>query len=399
MTVSADSSFLRHADWLWSARRVGDPEVFRKLVRLVTARVADVDGRPVRDTPLLRADELAAAIGFAGELWVKDDTGNVAGSHKVRHLIGLALHALSTDPGDVRPLGIASCGNAALAAAVVAKAIRRDLEVFIPAHAAEVVVARLRALDAHITVCPRRPDEVGDPCFLRFEDAVAEQRVVPFCCQGTVAPDTFDGGRTIAWEIVDQLVAATGAPTVSIDRILVQVGGGALATSVDLGMATMVAHGLLAAPPALHAVQTTGAAPLERAFRLVQARIAAIGVDAALAEAAHDPQRFMWAWETEPVSVATGILDDITYDWLPIVTAMLRTGGGPIVVDEPTLRDANRLAREHTGIAVDHTGTAGLAGLLHVLRQDPGAWRGERVVVLFTGEDRHMSTTEKVEHG
>ena len=391
--MSADSSFLRHADWLWSARRVGDPEVFRKLVRLVTARVEDVDGRAVIDTPLRRADALAAAIGFTGELWVKDETVNVAGSHKVRHLIGLALHALATDPSDVRPLAIASCGNAALAAAVVAKAIRRELEVYIPTHADATVVARLRALDARITVCERRAGEAGDPCFLRFEEAVAHGGVVPFCCQGSVAPDTFDGGRTIAWEIVDQLARLTGTSPASIDRVLVQVGGGALAASVDLGMATMVQHGLLTAMPALHAVQTTGAAPLERAFRLVQGRVAALGIDAALAEAAAHPQRFMWPWEAEPVSVATGILDDVTYDWLPIVSAMLRTGGGPIVVDEATLRDANAVARRHTSVAVDHTGTAGLAGLLHVLREDPGAWRGEGVVVLFTGEDRSM------EHG
>lgn len=386
--MSAGSSFARHADWLWSSRLVADEGVFRKLVGLVTSRVEEVDGRPVRDTPLLRADVLADAIGFDGELWVKNDTVNVSGSHKVRHLIGLALHALASDPGDVRPLAIASCGNAALAAAVVAKAIKRELLVFIPPAAPAAVVARLDALGAHITVCRRNADELGDPCFLRFEEMVAAAEAVAFCCQGSVAPNTFDGGRTIAWEIVDQLAMQAGEAVVSIDRVFVQVGGGALAASTHMGMSLMAQHGLLDRAPALHAVQTTGAAPLERAYRLLRAEMDRVGADVAFAEAAREPARFMWPWETEPRSIASGILDDVTYDWLRVVHAMVDTQGWPVVVDEATLVEANDLGRQHTGIAVDHTGTAGLAGLLHELRRDPSAWSDDRIVVLFTGEER-----------
>jgi threonine synthase len=386
--VSTGSSFARHADWLWSSRLVADDVVFRKLVGLVTSRVEEVDGRPVRDTPLLRADALAEAIGYHGELWVKNDTVNVAGSHKVRHLIGLALHALATDPGDVRPLAIASCGNAALAAAVVAKAIQRDLLVFIPPAAPVSVVVRLEALGAHVNVCPRREGDFGDPCFLRFEEIVAAGDAVAFCCQGSVAPNTFDGGRTIAWEIVEQLAADVGEPVARIDRVFVQVGGGALAASTHMGMSLMVQHRLLDRVPALHAVQTTGAAPLERAHRLLLAEIERVGTDTAFAEATNEPARFMWPWETEPRSIASGILDDVTYDWLPVVHAMVDTQGWPVVVDEATLHEANELGRRHTGIAVDHTGTAGLAGLLHEVRRDPSAWHDDRTVVLFTGEER-----------
>ena len=72
----------------------------------------------------------------------------------------------------------------------------------------------------------------------------------------------------------------------------------------------------------------------------------------------------------------------------PGVHAMVDTQGWPVVVDEATLVEANDLGRRHTGIAVDHTGTAGLAGLLHELRRDPSAWSDDRIVVLFTGEER-----------
>ena len=76
----------------------------------------------------------------------------------------------------------------------------------------------------------------------------------------------------------------------------------------------------------------------------------------------------MWPWEEEPRSIAHGILDDETYDWVAVVRGMLETGGSPVVVDEPTLEEANALARETTGIDVDHTGSSGLAGLLHLAR-------------------------------
>jgi threonine synthase len=95
----------------------------------------------------------------------------------------------------------------------------------------------------------------------------------------------------------------------------------------------------------------------------------------------------MWPWETEPASVATGILDDETYDWATVVAGMLATGGEPVLVAEETLREANDLARGATGIDVDHTGSSGLAGLLEISRRAP-LEPEQRVAVLFTGVRR-----------
>jgi threonine synthase len=66
---------------------------------------------------------------------------------------------------------------------------------------------------------------------------------------------------------------------------------------------------------------------------------------------------------------------------------MLATGGLPYVVSEELVREANALAHETTDIDADHTGTAGLAGLLAARRQ--GAVRStDRAAVLFTGARR-----------
>ena len=66
---------------------------------------------------------------------------------------------------------------------------------------------------------------------------------------------------------------------------------------------------------------------------------------------------------------------------------MAATGGTTVVADEATLEEANRIWREATGIAVSHTGSAGLAGLM-CLQRDGVIAPGARVAVLFTGVQR-----------
>ena len=77
------------------------------------ARVAEVDGHGFTVTPLAALD-----TPLERPVWGKVETGSVAGSHKARHLFALALSlAIDEVPLDAE-LAIASCGNAALAAAL-----------------------------------------------------------------------------------------------------------------------------------------------------------------------------------------------------------------------------------------------------------------------------------------
>jgi hypothetical protein len=91
----------------------------------------------------------------------------------------------------------------------------------------------------------------------------------------------------------------------------------------------------------------------------------------------------MTPWD-DPHSLADGILDDETYDWLGVVDVMRRSGGRPLVVPETAVVRAHELGRA-TGVPVSATGSAGLAALL----VPDGAPRpGERVAVIFSGVDR-----------
>jgi threonine synthase len=215
----------------------------------------------------------------------------------------------------------------------------------------------------------------------RFHEALAAG-ALPFCCQGNENGLTIDGGETLVLEML-----ASGAPP--LDDLVVQVGGGALASACMQAIGRAVAAGMLARAPRVHTVQTQGVAPLRRAWALVRqrARDTTTSADDALGFAATHRSEFMWPWEEVPHSVASGILDDETYDWLAVLRGMAATGGTAVVVDESTLRHANRLALESTDIGASPTGTAGLAGLLQLQREGL-LTPGTRVGVLFTGVQR-----------
>ena len=329
-----------------------------------------------RTTPVGRSSPLSDELGFRpiGGVWVKDETGNVGGSQKARHLMSILLHlrvaeslGLAPWTRSTRPsLAISSCGNAAIAAATLAHAATWPIEVFIPEWAGGTVVATLESLGANINRCPRRADDPpGDPTVLRFREAVG-RGAIPFSVQGPENALCLDGGRTFGWELGESLVAA-GVD--EVDGLFVQVGGGAFAASVSRGAREIG----LRAP--LFAVQTEGCAPLARAWKSARD-------DDAMARRWSE---HMWAWETEPHSLADGILDDETYDWVADVIELRATGGRVVVAGEQNVIRSSLIAPSIAGVNVSPTGAAGLAGLLQCrdeLSDDA------RVVLAFSGVKR-----------
>ncbi|MGZ7039801.1 MAG: pyridoxal-phosphate dependent enzyme, partial [Thermoanaerobaculia bacterium] len=241
---------LTRAWYLAMAKGMSDAE-FIGIVHGLEERI----GEAFRVTPFYEQSELAIAMDLYADLWVKNETGNVAHSHKARHLMGIAIWLTVVDRHNKQRLAIASCGNAAIAAATVARGMGRELDVFIPAGADHDVVTKLTALGANITHCERRGGEHGDPAYLRFREAVA-RGALPFTVQGNENALAIEGGATLGWEMVSQLMSNRA----TLDRLFIQVGGGALASSVisafeDAGVPL----------PRIHAVQTS-VAPLKRAF-------------------------------------------------------------------------------------------------------------------------------------
>jgi threonine dehydratase len=148
------------------------------------------------------------------------------------------------------------------------------------------------------------------------------------------------------------------------EQVFVQVGGGALASCVGAALGPGVT---------LRPVQATGCAPLARAV--------------VRAEGMAEPERrwhdVMTPWE-HPASLADGILDDETYDWIGVLQAMRASGGSPVVTTESDIAEAHRLAHL-AGFDASHTGSAGLAGLLTARATVPD---GARVAVVMSGIQR-----------
>lgn len=318
-------------------------------------------------TPFTASSSLTAELG--AEIWVKDETANVGGSHKGRHLVTILLHlraaeALRLAETQRRPLAIASCGNAAIAAATIARRSEWPLDVFVPDWANPGVLGLIESLGGRLTICPRRStDPPGDPAVLRFREAVAAGSV-PFSVQGPENALCLDGGRTLGWEMAD----AAAAAGVTLERAVVQVGGGAFAAGAGWGLGAGVR---------LDAVQAEGCAPLARAWH--RASSDGRSVD----ELGRHWSELMPPWP-EPHSHADGILDDETYDWLGVFDVMRRSGGQPIVATEAMIERAHEMVRA-AGYDVSATGSAGLAGLL--------TWEGrptpgQRIAVVASGRPR-----------
>lgn len=347
----------------------------RSFIERIDGLVAEVAGTGFRFTPVSRESRLSDELAFSssGGVWVKDETHNVAGSHKARHLFTELLHLLLAESRGLAPwtastrpeLAIASCGNAAIAASTLAAAVRWPIRVFVPSSADGVVVETLTMLGATIERCPRRDDDPpGDPCVLRFRERVAGG-AVPFGVQGTENAWCLDGGRVIGWEIIHQLGRD------ALTHMVIQVGGGAFAAGIG------EAFVLAGCSTALVAAQTQGCAPLERAWRMAASTGGTLGAGPRWSDC-------MWPWESTPTSLADGILDDETYDWVEVCDAMTKTGGFPVVSPETDVVAAYELAHRFTSVDVSPTGSAGLAGLL-TLRSLNHIDDDARVGLVFSG--------------
>ena len=313
-------------------------------------------------TPFDRSATLSDAVGT--NLWIKDETGNVAGSHKARHLVGILLRLRAAEQLGMLtrrpPLAIASCGNAALAAATLASRADWPIDVYVPTWMDDRVGLRLAELGARIHTCERRTDDPpGDPAMHRFREARAAGSI-PFTVQGPENAACLDGGRTIGWEIAEQ-AAAAGA---RLGRAFIQVGGGAFAACVGRALGPTVR---------LDTVQAEGCAPLAEAWER--------------STDVEQPARYwshvMRPWP-HPHSLADGILDDETYDWIADFDVMVESGGRPVVATEKDIVRAHELASA-AGYRVSATGSAGLAGALAAASSLAA---GDHVVVVMSGVAR-----------
>lgn len=305
-------------------------------------------------TPLLPARRLSKELGLE-RLWLLDDTRNPTSSFKDRPMTVGVSKAVELGYETVVS---ASSGNAAAAlSAYSAKAGLKCLT-FVPEMASAGKLAQLTMYGAQVVKV--RGLEAGEDPTVKMLKAVCDKYGwYPCPSFGALNPYQAEGPKTMSFEIVEGL--AWNSP----DWVFVPVGaGGALAGNWK-GYLDFKELDFIRTKPRMVAVQSTGCAPVVRAY-----------------EQNADPLKIV-AWD-RPDSVATGLMDPFPWDGDAALRAVRESHGTAVAVSNEEILEAQRILAKSEGVFAEPSGVTSLAGLMRmVLRGEMD--RSDSVVVEITG--------------
>jgi threonine synthase len=301
-------------------------------------------------TPLLPAPRYGEHIGVPG-LLVKDEGPLPTGSFKAR---GAAVGVSRARELGIESVAMPTNGNAGAAWAAYAARAGIRATIAMPYDAPEITRRECLAVGADLRLVHGTISDAG-----RLAAAlVADGGGAVFDAATLREPYRIEGKKTMGYEIVEQL--GWRVP----DVIAYPTGGGVGLIGIAKALHELRVLGWIGdASPRLVAVQSTGCAPIVRAFT------------------SGEPRAEPWA---EPYTVAYGINVPAPLGDELILDALRTTGGTAVAVDDDEslaeLRDFG--ARE--GLLVCPEAAACLAA---VRRLRAGGWIGDhdRVVVLNTG--------------
>jgi len=299
-------------------------------------------------TPLLPVPRLATRYGFR-DLRVKDEGTNPTGSFKAR---GLAAAVTRAAHAGARAFVVPTAGNAGVALAAYAARAGVPARVYAPARTPPMILAQIRGfgaelelVDGHIGDCGRAAQR-----FARDTGAVDVSTLRE--------PYRIEGKKTLGLELAEQLDWTLP------DAIVYPTGGGTGLIGMWKAFAELARAGWVrGAPPRLYAVQSTGCAPVVRAFES--------GATACTA----------WA---EPDTRAAGLQVPSPLGDRLMLRALRESGGGAVAVTDAALAAAARELQTLEGIDAGPEGGAALAGAI-ALRDRGTLGRDERVLVYNTG--------------
>jgi threonine dehydratase len=195
----------------------------------------------VRHTPLWRLPGAALGVPVA-ELWLKLEQLQLGGSFKARGMFN-RMRSLAIPAAGVV---IASGGNAGIAAAAAARALRVPCEVFVPELASRAKLQALAAFGAVVCVEGASYADALAACLQRQQ------------ASGALLVHAYDQAEVVAGAgtLAAEIEADAGLP----DRVLVSVGGGGLIAGIAAWFAgrTRVEGLEPMGSPTLHAARAAG---------------------------------------------------------------------------------------------------------------------------------------------
>ena len=303
-------------------------------------------------TRLVRADNLAAALGMTGTLWVKDDSGNPTHSFKDR-VVAVAQSA-------ARRLGLgtiacASTGNLANAVAAAAARAGQDSVVVIPSNLEAGKVLTTAAYGGILLAVDGNYDDVNRLCSELIGDPLtADWGFVNV----NLRPYYAEGSKTVGYEIAEQLGWRLPA------QVVAPIASGSLLTKVDKAWRELSSLGLVEDSPwKVYGAQATGCSPVSQAFRDGRDVVKPVRPD------------------TIAKSLAIGNPADGPY----ALDAVRRTGGAIDDVTDAEVVEGIRLLAETEGIFAETAGGVVVATLRKLLAS--GQLDGSlETVILNTGD-------------
>ncbi|MFG2051362.1 threonine synthase [Micromonospora sp. NPDC048935] len=301
-------------------------------------------------TPLLRAPAYGAEIGIA-DLMVKDEGLVPTGSFKAR---GAAVGVSRARELGVRRIAMPTNGNAGSAWATYAARAGMGATIVMPLEAPSICRRECVAAGADLRLIDGLISDAGR----WVAELVAESDGAIFDAGTLREPYRLEGKKTMGYEIVEQLGWQTP------DVIIYPTGGGVGLIGIHKALHELRELGWVGDKlPRLVAVQSTGCAPIVRAF--------AAGKDRA------QP----WA---DAHTVAFGITVPAPLGDELILAALRESSGTAVAVDDADILADLRDFAAREGLLLCPEGAACLTAARQLRA---GGWirAGERVVVLNTG--------------
>ena len=315
----------------------------------VPSTVRDVPNLEPGCTPLVRADNLAKALGMRA-LWVKDDSANPTHSFKDR-VVGVAL-AAARELG-FTTLACPSTGN--LANAVAAAAARAGIRsvVLVPADLEQQKIVTTAVYGGTLVAVEGTYDDVN-----RVASELAGEHEDWAFVNVNVRPYYAEGSKTLGYEVAEAL--GWRLP----EQVVIPVASGSQLTKVDKAFGELGDLGLVEPTPyRIFGAQATGCSPVSAAFK-----------------AGHDVVR-----PVRPSTIAKSLAIGNPADGPYVLDTTRRTGGAVEDVSDEEVVEGIRLLARTEGIFAETAGGVTVATLRKLLESgqiDPDA----ETVVFNTGE-------------
>jgi threonine synthase len=300
------------------------------------------------DTPLLAAPRLGAELGLA-RLWIKDEGCNPTGSFKAR---GLSAAITRATLAGANRFVIPTAGNAGVASSAYAARAGATVRVYAPQTTPRTILAQINAFGADLVLID---GHIGD-CGKAAKAWATETGAVDLSTLRE--PYRIEGKKTLGLEIAMQMNWTLP------DAIIYPTGGGTGLIGMWKAFDELREAGWVTDPlPRLYSVQSTGCAPVVRAF----------DTGASLAEP--------WA---DPWTLASGLRVPGPLGDKIMLRALRETGGAAMAVTDEAMTNRASRGMQLEGIDFSPEGGASLAAA-QALVTTGAIQPSDRVIVFNTG--------------